>query len=78
MKFNTSNAKSGGNNPKSTRIAVKNDNQTIILPRLDDSTNFAKFGIEYERGAKPHTFGKMYVPLADAKGVKQIEVVFRK
>ena len=49
---------------------------TLTLPRLDDTSNFAKFGIEVPRGTKGVPFGTIYVPLHAAARIKRLVVRF--
>ena len=47
---------------------------TLTLPRLKDTANFAKFGIEVERGTTHIPFGTVYIPITAAVGVTSLTV----
>lgn len=51
--------------------------ESVTLPRLEDSKNFAKFGLDIERGTIA-PFGKVYLPLEDAVGVTSVTLTFNR
>jgi hypothetical protein len=57
----------GGGTPKEETVS-------ITLPRLDDTKNYAKFGLEKNGGDSP--FGTWYLPLAAADGVSSVTLTY--
>lgn len=51
---------------------------TLTLPRLPDTPNFAKFGIEVERGTKHIPFGVIYIPITAAVGIATLTVTLNR
>lgn len=58
---------------RTTRRTAPPAPRTLTLPRLDDTKNFAVFGVEVERGTVA-PFGKVYIPLAEADGIASVTV----